>query len=898
MTVRIHWPTLFGRVRADRGLLLLTGVVVALTSALIAAVSPLTTRTADKAVAESIREVGSGASLIATLPQQPIVPERRRQSTAHQRFALDVKFTRNRIPEGLASVVRPTVASLVSELLTVTGAGPRRSLRLVYVESPSDPPEVTWVAGQAPASSAKPGEEDIVLTEDEPPWPVQVGLSERAAVTLDVKPGAQVTALDRFGRAVEVVVSGVFSPDDVDDPAWTVARELLSPAVGSSDGVERTSVAALVSPEALPDLRVAVPPDQLTQRITFLPEPEQVRWDDSSALRRDVVELRTAPGLDSGQTGWDSALDRVLEAASVRIESARGRAQVPLIALLATTALTVILAAQLLARRRTRPLTLARERGATLLGIGAELAIESALMAVVAAAAGIGVTAAVLGSADGRWVLPVVVVAALAAPVFGILEAARATNARRTPANRAARRVIARRRQVRRLMLEGGLVAVAVLALVALRQRGPVSGDLGPASTPVLWALVGALALVRVLPSVVEGVLRRSARSAGPLPFFVAARVAAGGTRALPLAVIVVAVAQLVLSTSLAATQQRGQEAGAMLTVGGDARLDTAPGREVLDTAANVGNAPGVELAVAGRVADRTLASSLSTGASVRLVVVDASAYARLLAASRLPDAPQIERLAARAGVDEPVPALLHGGPAGLENGLRIRWGSDAEVALDVVGEAPQVNASSDPVVVVDATALAAAGVVADPNTIWAVGEGAPEALRSAAQSDPADTVQTYDAVLTRLRDAPLSAAQVHLAVAAALMLALLAGVGMLLGAALDAPARATALGRLRALGLAERELRRVMFGELLVPVSAGVLTGFAVGVATAWATFGSLGLEAVTGQLQSPRPDVPIWTWLAVIALLLATVVLARRQSRRLRRTNLAQHLRAAESP
>ena len=147
------------------------------------------------------------------------------------------------------------------------------------------------------------------------------------------------------------------------------------------------------------------------------------------------------------------------------------------------------------------------------------------------------------------------------------------------------------------------------------------------------------------------------------------------------------------------------------------------------------------------------------------------------------------------------------------------------------------------------------------------------------------------------LREAPLPAALVHLAVAASLLLVLLAGLGVVLGAALDAPARATALGRLRSLGLADRELRRVLAGELLAPVLAGVLTGLVVGVATAWATFGSLGLEEVTGQSETPQLVVPLWTWLAVVALPVVALLLAARQSRRLQRTNLALLLRTGDS-
>lgn len=895
MRVRIHRPTVRGRLRADWGLLVLTGLVVAVASALLAAVWPLTVRTADEAMAESVREAGPGASVSATLPQPSHRGDRSRKPNAVDRFALDIKFAQNEIPERLASVVRPRVASLISPLLAVAGPGPIRNVRLAYVGSPAEPPAVTWVAGAAPGSSAGPGEESIVVSQGDPPWPVQVGLSERAAAALGARPGDRLGLEDQFGQAVDVRVTGIYSPVDPAHPAWTVARELLSPAVSLSDGVEQVSVAALVSPEALPDLRLAVPPDQLTQRITFLPDPERVRWEDAADLRRDVVELKTRPGLDSGETGWDGALDRVLSDASAQVATARGRAQVPLVGLLATAALTVVLAAQLLARRRAGPLTLARERGATLAGIGAELGIESTLVAVAGAAVGVGVTAALLGGASISWVLPVVVVAVLAAPVLGTVEAGRATSARRVPANRAARRLALRRRRVRRVVLEVGVVGVAVLTFVALWQRGPVAGDLGPASAPTWWALVGALLLVRVLPPLVRRVLGRAGRSAARRPFFVAARVAAGGLRALPLVVVVVAVAQLTFGSTLAATQQRGQEAGALLEVGGDARLRSVPGRAVSDRATEVARAPGVRAAVAGRVADGTLLSSATTGASARLVVVDALAYERLLAASDLPDAPQLARLTAGGGEGAPVPALLVGGPAGLEDGLQVRWG-DVNLALDVVGEAPRVGAATDPVVVVDAAAFAAAGASADPDTIWAVGPGAPEALRTAAEAEPADTVATYDEVLTRLRDAPLPAALVHLAVAASLLLVLLAGLGVVLGAAVDAPARATALGRLRSLGLADRELRGVLAGELLVPVIASVLTGLVVGLVTAGSTFGSLGLEEVTGQSEAPQLVVPLWTGLAVLALPVVALVLAARQSRQLRATSLAQLLRTGD--
>ena len=620
-------------------------------------------------------------------------------------------------------------------------------------------------------------------------------------------------------------------------------------------------------------------------------------WEQTAELRRDVLGLKAAPGVASGEVGWDSVLDPVLADASSRIDTARGRAQFLLVGLLVTALLTLVLGAQLLARRRAAPLTLARERGATLAGIAVELAVESVLVAAVGAAVGIAVTATLVGSAGGRWVLPVVAVAVLAAPVLGVAEAARSTDVRRVPANRAARRTAVRRRQVRRLLLETGVIGLAGVAFVALRQRGPVVGDLTPASAPTLWALVGALVLVRVLPRTVRLVLRRARRSAGRLWFFVAARVADGGLRALPLVVVVIAVAQLTLGTALAATQQRGQESGALLAIGGDARLKTAPTRLVADRAAAVAEAPGRPCR--GR---RTCRGQDAGGVGVhrRLGPPGGGRRCGLRTTARRErpaDAPQLARLTTTVGDDAPVPALLLGGPAGLENGLSVRWGQDVSVALDVVGEAPRVDGTTDPVVVVDVAAFAAAGAVADPDTVWAVGTGAAEALQAAAEAGSGRHGADVRRRLTRLRDAPLPAALVSLSVVASLLLVLLAGLGVVLGAAVDAPGRATALGRLRSLGLADRELRRVLAGELLAPVVASVATGLVVGVVTAWSTFGWLGLEDVTGQSETPQLVVPLWTWLAALALPMAALVLSARQSSRLRRTSLAQLLRTGDS-
>jgi putative ABC transport system permease protein len=373
------------------------------------------------------------------------------------------------------------------------------------------------------------------------------------------------------------------------------------------------------------------------------------------------------------------------------------------------------------------------------------------------------------------------------------------------------------------------------------------------------------------------------------VPFLVTARLAQTGVSALPLLVVSLTVAQLTFAVALAATEQEGQSAGALLAVGGDARLVTTAGPEVAETADRIAGEPGVRAAASGRVADAVRASSESTAGSVRLVVVDAPAYEQLLARSDLPDAPALDRLTS--GDGERVPALLLGGDAGLRDGLVVTW-DDTNIPLDVVGRAPRVDASVDPVVVVDAGAFAAAGAIAPPDTVWAVGPGAASALAQAASSS--GSVVRYADMLDARRDAPLPEGLVRLAVAASALLLLLAVLGVVLSALTEAPARSASLGRLRALGLRDGDLRRVLAGELLVPVAVAALAGLALGVSAARVVVGSLDLERVTGQTGTPSLVVPWWTALVVVALLVTALVVAAVEWRRLRRRVLAQLLRS----
>jgi putative ABC transport system permease protein len=781
---RLHGPSVVGRARADRNLLVLTGLVVVLATLLTASVAPLTERTSDHAIAAAARDAGQRGTVVATTRDQGDDGRRIRDPRSADLVRVSSESAQREMPARLAAVVRAGVTSLSTPPLHLLDAGPGRYLRLAYVTGPDGrSPAVTYIAGGPPGPSVPAAEAGREITVDVDPWPVQVALPQQTAAALDLVPGDTVPAEDEQRRDVRLTVSGIFTVDDPDDDVWTAVPSLLRPVVGTSDVTPSASGAAIASADSLPDLRLAVPTDDLTSRIVFRPRPAELRWDRSDDLVRAIVALKASGGSRMGGRSWDSLLDGVLEDGRSQVTAARGQAAVLVIGLVTGAVLVLVLSAGLLVRRRSGSIALLRERGAQLPSIFIELLLEAVVVAVLGSAIGMLLARALVGDVGWWWTWPVVVVAASAGPVLGAVAAARAADTRRAPANRSARRVAARARHVRRLLAEGMVLAVAVVSYVALRQRGVVDGDATATSAPTWWALAGGLVLVRLLPPVARLALTRARRATGVVPLVAAARTAQAVGRALPLLAVVVMVAQITIGLALVATEQHGQAQGALMSVGGDARLRTSPDGSATGLAAEASRSPDVRAAAAARVVDGVQVSSGSAATAVRLVVVDSAAYRRLLAATPLPDAPALSRLegSAAGGV---VPALLRGGDRDLRDGLRLRW-QDTLIRLEVVGEAPRIGEGSDPVLVVDAASFAATGAAAEPDTVWAVGPGAAAALRTASGSS--GTVTALDDVLDRRRTAPLASGLVDLATVSAILLGLFAALAVIIAAAAEA---------------------------------------------------------------------------------------------------------------
>lgn len=908
----LHWPSIRGRGRTDAGPLLLTAAVIATVALLAGAAPALLRAAADDAVRDTVRRAGPDANVLAHADwERDDGPNGGR--VRMPRLADDVDDFRARVTSALGpdldAALLPPVTVVNGPILTVTDGSTPRTFQFTYLAGDRDGPDVTWIAGSAPGPAVV--DEYVETPYDGPPWPVQVGLSEADAAALDLGPGDRIPVKDSQGRDKDVRISGIYRPADSDDPAWRLAPALLRPAPGV-DGVGITRFGGLLSRESLPDARLAVNEDQLPRTIHFAPEPGALTWDTTATLASRVVKLKATSGASSDRDQslrWESQLETALRDARTQITAAFAQAAVLLAGVLTATVLVLLLAADLLVRRRTPALSVARQRGAALPDLGAELVVESTVVSVSAAAVGLALARAVVPGVSWAWAVPVLLAGAVAGPAFGTLAAARASRDRRQPANPAARRWIRATGQLRRAAVEAAVLIAAVAAFVTLHQRGllPVASDddtgeltgdlILPISALALGALVGALVLLRLLPLAARFTLRQALRSRRPLAVFGAAQAATTAGRALPLLVLVSTTALASFALILGTTVTRGLGDGAWSTVGADARLDVGADAAAATPALaeRIAAAPGVEQVVVAQVTDSARLFSESTLLTPRLVIVDTAAFQRLLATTALPDAPALARLTAPGPGPGDVPALVRSGDGALRTGTRLQLPRDRAPAirLAAVGTAPSVGGVAD-VVIVDAAALADAGLPAVPNTVWVTGPGAAQAVSNSGVA--ADVVLRAD-VLRAQRVAPLTAGLLRLAWTTAAVLLALGLLGLTLAAAAGASERWQTLTRLRTLGLRPRDARWVAAGEVLPPVVVAAVCGPLLATLLAHLTLGPLDLRLLTGQGTDPAAVLPWWLLALVgVVLLAAATTVVPVESALRRRDRLSEVLRAGE--
>ncbi|QTE30970.1 ABC transporter permease [Pengzhenrongella sicca] len=892
--------------RADLWPLLVTVAVVAVVGAGASVGPRLLAATADETVRVAV-DTTAASDLTVTAP---FTDDFRIEGRAPRDTALIVKSNASRIDGALPDDLAPLFAaplvtvSTVRLPLAIPDGQNEAVLRLAYVWDGADA-AVDWVEGGAPVAAA-PAE----AWSDDSAWPVQVALSTEAAAALRVGVGDRIN-VSYPKRPIEVTVSGVFRPTDAGDPVWTQDRDLLAPVTRGSGRTARTEIAALLSAQSLPDARLSLDPLDTSTTYTLAVRSAAMTYGDLDSIVANLAKLEASPtSLDLIATGTrvTTSLDHTLLAAQARIRAGGAQAAVLLVGLVATGAAVLILAADVLTRRRAAVLVRHRARGASLPAIAASLLVESLALAAIGGALGLLLAALVRpGPPSWPWLVPVLAVVALAGPVLGT-RAARASDGRRRPADRRQRRADGRVRTVRRVALEASVALLAVAGLTALRRRGVTASggtgaDLLLSAAPTLVAVAAAMLAYRALPALLRGSLAIARRFRGSGPLIAAARAQAAGAAALPFVALVLATTLLSFGATLTQTIRSGQVTGSWDTVGADVQVRTGSDPDLAATARVLAAADGVDLATALRVDDLVQLVGARSQDRVRVVAVDAAAYERLLATTPLADAPQLARLAGEPGAetDDPVPALVSPGLAGEGGAMSVLW-QEHTIPLAVVGATPEFASSLSPsasagqvedTVVVSAAALAlAAGEPVEADTLWVTGAGADAAV-AGATTWADSTVTSRAQWLADRATEPLTSGLILLVASSIALLLAFAVVTVVLAASASAPERASTQATLRVLGLRLRAAASVALGELAPAVLVACLSGLALGAGLASVLIGPLTLRLVTGQAAEPALVLPWWV-LAALVLLAGTValVVAVESSAR-RRERLGQVLR-----
>ena len=561
-------------------------------------------------------------------------------------------------------------------------------------------------------------------------------------------------------------------------------------------------------------------------------------------------------------------------------------------------AAVLLLAARLDEVRRAAELEILRSRGASLRQLAALTLRGSGLACVPGVLAGGGLAVLLTpGPAAGlAWWLGGLT--ALAA-VLGLPAIAAWRYRKPAPARNPGVRARRAPRFQRRTVAEVTVCAAAIGGLVVLHDQGappPGTVNLYVAAAPALVAIPAVVAVGRLYPLIIRGLLRFYASRAGASGYLALTRAArASLASAAPAFALVLALTVASFAGMVRDAVSRGEVAASWQLTGGDAVLDATQVTPIVTA--------GVQRAVAGvpgvqRTAVAWLMSwQVPDGQIVTVVAVDPASYAAYTASVPFPAVP-LDRLGSSAGVltvvASPAAAALIG--SGVSE-LTSQAGM-GPIQVRVVGTVSATPAAIGSGLFVVMPLQRIVGETGPPatNLLLITGTGINHAALAAVASKdvPGAAVRFRSSVLGALASSPLQAAA---DVIMRLSLVVAAGFGLvilLLGLALGAADRDLTLARLTTMGLQQGRQIWLVLGEALLSVLAAIAAGVACAVVLPMLTSGALNLSVFTGST-APVPIAPDLAALAVpaagLALLAAVVVVA--ETRLLRRRGVPGLLR-----
>ncbi|HEY1667904.1 MAG TPA: hypothetical protein VGG54_19635 [Trebonia sp.] len=525
----------------------------------------------------------------------------------------------------------------------------------------------------------------------------------------------------------------------------------------------------------------------------------------------------------------------------------------------------LLLAARMVAMRRSPEITVIRARGGSLLQIAVGTGRDAALLCVPAA-----VIAAVLailvvpgagsaqgaGSAGGWW--PPVAVVAVAVLGPALIAAWQHRLPRRRPA------FSRRRRGATRLVIEAALVAAAVAGIVVSRDEGAQAGSgVNPytSSAPVLVAIPAVIVVLRLYPLVLRGLVRACARSPRAPAFLGLARASRSAlTPALPAFALVLALTVAAFAGMVRDAVVNGEVAASWQTAGADATVTpsyAAHGFTILPAAARAAaGVPGVTHAA------EVVNESWTTpaGRQVNVLAVDPASYAALVA--RTQGFPQVQAglLATPGNAEAPQPVLVSPQAAAVLGGgavtLSTRQASLQPVQVLVAGVISSTPAlpGGGAFVIMPLAALKSTVTPPGPvpvNEMLLTGGSIDQArlIALVQHAMPGAVTSFRSEILSSLTGGPLQHGAFTLFSLAVVVAAILGLAVMLLELALGASEREATLARLATMGLGEGQRAWVVALEVLPAVIAAAVAAWACALALPQVLAPDLNLSVFTGS-------------------------------------------------
>lgn len=690
--------------------------------------------------------------------------------------------------------------------------------------------------------------------------PIEIAISEDYAE----QAGFVVGDILNYSEA-PLVVSGVYSVNDPDDPYWVHARELLSATVTRTPSsltvvrgaafIDPLSAAFLPTPLQRSELRAWYPLIAGTMTFAEVPElTDQLRRMGTLGLYLPSGEALVF------ETGLPAALDRVTETVSTATAVASLAGSAPLGALIAVLALGT----RAVLDRRRATLVLAASRGASqvqlrasMLVEGALIGIPAALLAMIAVAVALPVPVGI-----GTWVLPALI--GLSVP---------ALFASSSPRESAQRADLGGRGSRVRWLVELSVLGLAGLALFLLLRRGLVvtgAGGVDPllAATPLLLAIVVCIGVLRLYPLPLIALQRAARAGTGSVGVVGAAgSVRAGASAFGSVLAMVVGVFAAVFSLVIVSSITAGLGTAAASETGADIRVTAATltdldGIAAVDgvrAVAGLDTVPGVEILFGLDTPHVTVVfADLEALHAVR-PDIPVAAPGSILVSADIADRTQDE-------------TELNGHPvttAGVLPSLALPQVSRDWVLVDIADEVAILDEEPS-----YETLLVSTSPGADiAETAAAVREVVTEAQRP-ADRDRVAVTDTTTLVADAAARPSIAGLTVALLGGAALSL-LLCALAVALGALGAAGARARNLGVLRLLGMSPAQLRGVLAWELAPVTITALVAGTALGIGLAAGITALVDLRAVVGGTAAIRASIP-WPLIGAAVAVFAAVVTA----------------------